>query len=137
MAAHLLGEKLGEDIVIINIKELSSVTDYVVIAGAASDRQIRTLSKGVQDGFITATTKAIDGEEELEKVKPLSVEGERAGAWVLLDYGDVVIHIFIKSERERYDLEGLWVDAPRVEFDESKAGDGDKVDDNEASAPSN
>ncbi|MCK4846523.1 MAG: ribosome silencing factor [Deltaproteobacteria bacterium] len=134
MAAHLLGEKLGEDIVIINIKELSSVTDYVVIAGATSDRQIRTLSKGVQDGFITATTK---NGEELEKVKPLSVEGERTGAWVLLDYGDVVIHIFIKSERERYDLEGLWADAPRVEFDESKAGDTDTVDGNEASAPSN
>lgn len=91
------------------------MTDYVVICGAGSDRQIRTLSKGVQDGLLEATTGR--GGDSDDKEKPLSVEGERAGQWVLLDYGDVVVHIFLKSERERYDLEGLWVDAPRVEFD--------------------
>ena len=111
-----MGEKLGDDIVIIKIKELSSVTDYVVICGASSDRQVKTLSKGVQDGLLKASVND-DGGGGGGKEKPLSVEGERVGQWVLMDYGNVVVHIFLKSERERYDLEGLWVDAPRVEFD--------------------
>lgn len=88
----------------------------MVICGASSDRQIRTLSRGVQDGLLKASVDD-DGGGKGYKEKPLSVEGERVGQWVLMDYGDVVVHIFLKSERERYDLEGLWVDAPRVEFE--------------------
>ena len=55
-----------------------------------------------------------------EGVKALGIEGEQEGHWVLMDYGDVVIHIFYQPVREFYDLEGLWTEAPRVDFDEKK-----------------
>lgn len=90
----------------------------MVICGGGSSRQIKTLSKGVQEGLLKEY-----------KEKPLTIEGERVGQWVLMDYADVVVHIFIKSERERYDLEGLWVDVPRLEV-QAEDGEGN------ASAPS-
>jgi len=90
--------------VILEVKKLSSFTDYFVICSGHSDRQVQAIA-----GHI---------EERLKEgnFRPLSVEGKREGRWVLLDYGDVVIHVFYQPVREFYDLERLWADAPRIDL---------------------
>ncbi len=102
---QLIREKKGEDLVILNIRENSSYADYILIASARSARHVQGLADYV--------------EEELykEQITPLGVEGKNEGQWVLIDYGDVVIHLFFEPVREWYDLEGLWMDAPRVDLE--------------------
>ncbi len=92
------------DLVILEVKKLSSFTDYFVILSGNSDRQVQAI--------------ASDIEEKLGKkgLRPLGVEGKHEGRWILLDYGDVVIHIFYHPVREFYDLERLWSDALRIEL---------------------
>ena len=92
------------DLVILEVKNLSSFTDYFLICSGNSDRQVQAIANHM--------------EETLGKqgFPPLGIEGKREGRWILLDYGDVVIHIFYQPVREFYDLERLWVDAPRVEI---------------------
>jgi ribosome-associated protein len=92
------------DLAILEVKNLSSFTDYFVIFSGNSDRQVQAIASHI--------------EEKLGKqgVYPLGIEGKREGHWVLLDYGDVIIHIFYHPIREFYDLERLWSDAPRVEL---------------------
>ena len=100
-------ERKAEDIAILNVKYLSSVTDYFVICSGNSDRQIRSLADHVSQRL------------KKERILPLGIEGERSGSWILMDYGDVILHIFYKPVREFYDVEGLWSDAPRMIIDES------------------
>lgn len=100
-------ERKAEDIAILNVKDLSSVTDYFVICSGNSDRQIRSLADHVSQRL------------KKERILPLGIEGERSGSWILMDYGDVILHIFYKPVREFYDVEGLWSDAPRMIIDES------------------
>jgi ribosome-associated protein len=92
------------DLAILEVKNLSSFADYFVISSGNSDRQVQAIASHI--------------EEKLGKrgLHPLGIEGKREGRWVLLDYGDVVIHIFYDPIREFYDLERLWSDAPRVEL---------------------
>jgi ribosome-associated protein len=93
----ILSEKQAEDILLLDISNAASFADYFVIASAGSERQI------------SAILEAID--EELrkgEKVRPLGQEGTPESGWVLLDYGDVIVHIFAPEERAFYDLESLW-----------------------------
>jgi ribosome-associated protein len=92
------------DLVILEVKELSSVTDYFVICSGKSDRQVKAIAAHV--------------EEKLEKrgIVPLGVEGKREGRWVLMDYGDVVVHVFYQPIREFYELERLWSEAPRMQW---------------------
>jgi ribosome-associated protein len=92
------------DLAILEVKKLSSFADYFVISSANSDRQVQAIASHI--------------EEKLGKqgFHPLGIEGKREGRWVLLDYGDVVIHIFYHPIREFYDLERLWSDAPKVEL---------------------
>ncbi len=97
---------------LLDIKELSSIADYVVICSADSERQVHALSKQIEDDL------------QLLKVKPLSIEGLGEGKWVLMDYNDVIVHIFLAPVRAYYDLEGLWADAERIE-----SGDDDITDD--------
>ncbi len=85
------------------IKKLSSVADYVVICSADSERQVHALAKQIDDDL------------QLYKVKPLGIEGLGEGKWVLMDYNDVIVHIFLTPVRSYYDLEGLWADAERVD----------------------
>lgn len=89
---------------ILEVKKLSSFTDYFVICSGNSDRQVQAIAGHIEE-------KLKEG-----NVRPLSVEGKREGRWVLLDYGDVVIHVFYQPVREFYDLERLWSDAPRIEL---------------------
>ncbi|VAV83176.1 Ribosomal silencing factor RsfA [hydrothermal vent metagenome] len=87
----------------LDIKELSSVADYVVICSADSERQVSALSKQIEDDL------------QLHKVKPLSIEGLGESKWVLMDYNDVIVHIFLTPVRSYYDLEGLWADAEKID----------------------
>lgn len=98
-------EKKAADVVVLDVRGLTSVADIFIICSGLSNRQ--------------ATAIADHVERYLKKrgLKPLSVEGKNEGLWVLLDYGDVIIHVFYESVRKFYDLEGLWSDAKRIMTD--------------------
>ena len=103
-AARAASEKLATNIVALDVSDHLVITDTFLVASAANDRQVKSVVDGV--------------EEELLKVgaKPIRREGERDGRWVLLDYGDVVIHVQHEEEREFYALERLWKDCPVIEL---------------------
>jgi ribosome-associated protein len=96
-------EKQARKVVIINIKKLSAVSDYILICSAESDRQVQAIAHAVEDGLRKKGEKA------------LGVEGVSEGKWALLDFNDVVVHIFLEPVRDYYDLEGLWAEAPVTE----------------------
>lgn len=98
------------DSVLLKVGPISSVADYFFICSGSSSRQVQAIAEKI-----------------LEKVKrtggflPLGVEGKSQGHWLLIDYGDVIIHIFYKPVREFYDLEGLWIEAETVQLDRPAA----------------
>ena len=106
MCVNALLEKRAKDMIILNVKELSAFADYFVICSGTSDRQVRAFASSIQ--------------ENLKKsgIVPLGVEGEKTGKWVLMDYDDLIVHIFYEPVRAFYDLERLWSDAPRMEIGE-------------------
>ena len=103
-AARAAAEKQAENVVVLDVHELIVITDYFVICSGTSDRQVKTIVEEV--------------EEDLRErgLRPVRREGEQEARWVLLDYVDVVVHVFAEEEREYYDLERLWRDAPRLEW---------------------
>jgi ribosome-associated protein len=111
-AARAAAGKQASQIVILDVRELIGITDYFVIASGTTDRQVRTVAEEVE--------RAI----KAQGVKPVRREGEREGRWVLLDFVDFVAHVFRAEERGYYDLERLWSDAPRVEWEEAAARSG-------------
>jgi nicotinate (nicotinamide) nucleotide adenylyltransferase/ribosome silencing factor RsfS/YbeB/iojap len=104
-AAAALDDKAGEDIAILDLSDLLVVTDIFVLVTGTSRRNVLTLAD--------ETAAAL---RELDR-RPIRKEGTDHGKWVLLDYGDVVIHVFDRETREYYDLERLWAGAPRIEFE--------------------
>ncbi len=98
-------DKKAEDIVVIDVRGLSSFTDYFVVMSGRSTRHVQGLAD------------AIGGHMRKKRIGQSSAEGYNEGQWVLLDYNDVVVHIFYHESRSFYDIEGLWHDAPRVELD--------------------
>ena len=94
--------KKAENLVVLDVRELTSVADAFIICSGRSNRQVQAIAENIK--------------LELKKKhqKPLSVEGINEGHWALLDYGDVIIHIFYEPVRLFYDLEGLWMDARRI-----------------------
>jgi ribosome-associated protein len=96
-------EKKAKDLVILNVKEISDFADYFIICSGTSDRQVRAIAAAIQENLKTAN------------ILPLGIEGEAAGQWVLMDYDDVIIHIFLDPIRNFYDLERLWSEAPRMD----------------------
>ena len=103
-AVRALDAKKGSDIRVLTIgNDGDVVADYFIICTAGSSTQIKTLSDEVQKVL------AEQGEE------PLHVEGYRSGGWLLVDYGCIVVHLFLKETREFYSLERLWSDAPEVD----------------------
>ena len=104
-AARAAAEKQAERPVILDVRDLIVITDCFVIASGTSDRHVRTIADAVEE--------AIRGIGR----KPLRREGETDGRWLLLDYVDVVVHVFAQEERDFYDLERLWLDAPRIAWD--------------------
>ncbi len=93
----VLAEKQAEDILVLDLREVSLLADYFVIASATSERQGQALLEGVRGSI-----------KETLAVNPLHVEGEPATGWVLMDYGSVVVHLFAPEVRRYYDLEGFW-----------------------------
>jgi ribosome-associated protein len=108
-AARSASAKQAEGVAILDVHGLLVITDFFVIASGETERQVRTIVEEVE--------KAL---RELGR-KPVRREGETEGRWVLLDYVDVVVHVFADEEREYYDLERLWRDAPRVDWTEKAA----------------
>lgn len=91
------------DVVLLDVRKLTSIADAFIICSGRSSRQVSAIA-----GHVERYLKD-------RKITALSVEGRKEGQWVLLDYGNVIIHIFYEPVREFYDLEGLWVDAERVQ----------------------
>ncbi|MGI6072028.1 MAG: ribosome silencing factor [Lachnospiraceae bacterium] len=100
-----LDEKKAVDIKIIDISKVTVIADYFVIAGAENDRQVKTLADNVEEKLGKA------------KVSPRSIEGYQNANWVLMDYQDVIIHIFNQEQRLFYDLERIWTDGKLTEID--------------------
>jgi ribosome-associated protein len=98
----VLGKK-AIDLVVIDVRKLSSIADVFIICSGRSNRQVMAIAEHIQ--------------VDLKKhgITPLSVEGKKEGHWVLLDYGHVLIHVFYEPVRSFYDLEGLWIDAERID----------------------
>ncbi len=108
-AARAASDKQGSRIVILDVRDLIVITDYFVIASGATERQARTIVEEVEKACRDLS------------VKPVRREGDGEGIWVLLDFVDVVVHVFREEERDFYDLERLWSDAPTVEWEEAGA----------------
>lgn len=105
--AQFLDDKLGKDIVILNISNVSSLADYFVIVTGDSTPQVKALMETVKDNVKTKLGKL-----------PLRVENDSKSRWNLLDYGDVVVHILHKEDRETYAIEKFWNHAYSVSEDE-------------------
>jgi ribosome-associated protein len=95
--------KKAENIVVLDVREVSSVTDYFVIASGTSEPHLRAILDEITDKL-----------REEHRVRPRAVDGTPRAAWVVLDFFDVIVHVMREDVRERYDLETLWGDAPRV-----------------------
>ncbi len=96
--------KKGEDVLVLDLRELTSFTDFFVILTGNSSRQN------------AAIVDSIEQDLKKKKTRPLGIEGKEVGEWILMDYGDFVVHVFSKRAREYYSLEKLWGDAPRVAY---------------------
>lgn len=96
-------KRKAKDLIILNVKELSSFADYFIICSGTSDRQVQAIAESIQENL------------KENGILPLGIEGERIGKWVLMDYEDIIVHIFYEPIREFYDIERLWADAPRME----------------------
>jgi ribosome-associated protein len=98
-------KKKAFDILALDIRAYTTVADYFVICSGSSNRQVQAIAESI--------------ELDLKKHKfyPLGIEGFTHGAWILIDYGDIVMHIFYQPVREFYELERLWADAPRLALD--------------------
>ncbi len=104
---HAVLGKKAYKLVVLDVRQLTSVADIFIICSGRSNRQV------------TAIAEHIQADLKKHNIMPLSVEGTKEGHWVLLDYGHVVIHVFYEPVRQFYDLEGLWVDAKRIKFNDT------------------
>jgi ribosome-associated protein len=100
--AQLVLDKKAKDVLILDVRGMTSYADYFVIASGESDRQVSAMA----DGVLSEMKKS-------ENLRPIGHEGTETGQWVLIDYGEVVAHLFFEEVRAFYDLEGLWADAAR------------------------
>ncbi len=100
--ARSADSRKAEDLVLLDLRGRASFCDSFLICSASSGRQVRAIAEGMVRDLRAAG------------MTPIGVEGMEAGRWVLLDFGDVLVHVFDAPYRDFYDLEGLWSDAPRV-----------------------
>ncbi len=105
LSLKLIRERKAIDPVLFEVGKLTSIADYFLITSGSSSRQTQAIAKHVLRKMKEAGFRVF------------GVEGQEEGHWILLDYGDLVIHIFYQPYREFYDLEGLWLEAPRVELE--------------------
>ena len=103
LCRDLADDKKAEDIVVLDVRDVSNITDYFVLASGTSEPHLRAISDQVQDKL-----------REDHGLRPRAVDGSLQAAWIVLDYFDVIVHVMRADLRKHYDLEGLWGDAPRV-----------------------
>jgi len=106
LCAKIALEHKAEDLVLLDVRELTSFTDYFIIMSGRSTRHVQGLAG------------SIENELRAKRISSNFCEGLQEGLWVLLDFSDVIIHIFYKDTRAFYDLDGLWHDAPRIEIEQ-------------------
>jgi ribosome-associated protein len=107
--AEAARDRNAEDVVALEVGALTSFADAFVLATAGSDRQARAVADAVTEAMRQAGTQ------------PLGVEGYEEGRWILIDGGDVIVHVFVRDAREHYDLDRLWGDAPKIALPEPAA----------------
>jgi ribosome-associated protein len=96
-------KRKAKNLTILNVKEMSAFADYFIICSGTSDRQVQSIAASIRENLKECG------------ITPLGIEGENLGKWVLMDYEDVIIHVFYDPIREFYDIERLWPDAPRMD----------------------
>ena len=98
-------EKKAKNIIILNMQKVTSFADYSIVCSGNSDRQVQSIAQAI--------------EENMKKngFLPLGIEGEKTAQWILMDYADIIVHVFYEPVRDFYDMERLWSDAPRMEID--------------------
>ncbi|PKN54906.1 MAG: ribosome silencing factor [Deltaproteobacteria bacterium HGW-Deltaproteobacteria-14] len=106
--ARLAIQAKGLDVKVLRVLELVNYTDWFIVVSGRSDRHVKAIREHIQDALRESG------------VRPLSVEGTEHNQWVLLDYGNLVVHVFYEPVREFYELERLWQDAPRLEIREDE-----------------
>ena len=102
LCLRIIKQRKAINPILFEVGKLTSIADYFIIASGNSSRQVQAITRHLQKSMREKGFRAY------------GVEGEQEGHWVLMDYGDVVIHLFYKPFRDFYDLEGLWIEAPRV-----------------------
>jgi ribosome-associated protein len=102
--------KKAEKLAVLDVRDLSSVADFFVIASGSSEPHVRAIVEEITD-------KLRDDHD----VRPRAVDGSRQGAWIVMDFFDVIVHVMRQDARDRYDLEGLWSDAARVKTPKARA----------------
>ena len=107
LALHCASDKKAFNLTVVDLREIASFTEFFVIAGGANQRQVQAIADEIQEQL----------KKQLDE-RPIRIEGYNAAEWILMDYGDFVIHIFEQKAREFYDLERLWRDARKVKLPE-------------------
>jgi ribosome-associated protein len=105
IAVGALQDRKARDLLVLDLSEVSDFTDYFLVATGGSERQVRAIADAVAERL------------RAEGVRPLHIEGQEHGQWVLMDFGDFLVHVFSEPLREYYRLERLWSDAPNVTAD--------------------
>lgn len=103
IAARAAIDKKATDLAVLDLRQVASFTEYFLICTGASTRQVQAISNAVEEALLQSGKR------------PLHIEGYSSAEWILLDYGDFIVHVFGPASRRFYDLERLWRDAPRVE----------------------
>ena len=111
IAAHAALAKLAEDPVILDVRDVVSFADYLLIVTGRSNRQLKAITDGIDEAV------TLRGE------RPIGTEGYDEGRWILIDLNDVIVHVFQKEVRQRYDLERLWSDADTLDLGLAAPGD--------------
>lgn len=112
LCLRIINERKAVEPVLFEVGRLTSICDYFLVASGNSSRQVQAIARHLQRRL------------REQGLKALGVEGEQEGHWILMDYGDILIHIFYQPYREFYDLEGLWIEAPRINLDGDVSLDG-------------
>ena len=105
--AALALDKKAFNVRVLDVRKISSLTDFLVLASGSSDRQVKAAAESVHLGL-----------KSEHATVPIGIEGLNEGRWVLIDYGDVMVHVFHEPVRLFYDLDGLWCDAEEVQIQE-------------------
>jgi ribosome-associated protein len=104
LAAETCDEKKAKDIVVLDVRKITTISDYFIVCSTSNERQARAIAESMRMKL-----------KEMGR-REMGVEGIEDGRWVLQDFGDIVLHIFHESQREFYDIEGLWADAKQVRW---------------------